>query len=67
MRQRFSAYVENGDVKWKTIVQNFYPDLDEAVNNAEKELEKIPREKTREIARQNIADIRSSNRRDFRF
>ncbi len=33
--------VENGDVKWKTIVQNFYPDLDEAVNNAEKELEKI--------------------------
>ena len=33
--------VENGEVKWKTIVQNFYPDLDEAVNNAEKELEKI--------------------------
>ena len=33
----------------------------------EKELEKIPREKTKEIARQNIADIRSSNRRDFRF
>ncbi len=33
--------VENGDVKWKTIVQNFYPDLDEAVNNAEKELQKI--------------------------
>ena len=33
----------------------------------EKELEKIPRERTKEIARQNIADIRSSNRRDFRF
>ncbi len=33
----------------------------------EKELEKIPREKTKEIAKQNIADIRSSNRRDFRF
>ena len=33
----------------------------------EKELEKIPRERTKEIAKQNIADIRSSNRRDFRF
>ena len=33
----------------------------------EKELERIPREKNREIARQNIKDIRSSNRRDFRF
>ena len=33
----------------------------------EKELEKIPREKTREIAKKNIEDIRSSNRRDFRF
>ncbi len=33
--------VENGDVKWKTIVQNFYPDLEEAVQNAEKELSKV--------------------------
>ena len=33
----------------------------------EKELEKIPKEKVRNIARQNIADIRESNRRDFRF
>ena len=33
----------------------------------ERELNRIPREKTREIARQHIADIRSSNRRDFRF
>ena len=33
----------------------------------EKELEKIPREKTKEIAKQNIADIRDRNRRDFRF
>ena len=33
----------------------------------EKELEKIPREKTKEIAKKNIEDIRSSNRRDFRF
>lgn len=33
--------VENGEVKWKTIVRNFYPDLDEAVVLAEKDLEKV--------------------------
>ena len=33
--------VEEGTVKWKTIIENFYPDLDEAVKNAEKELEKV--------------------------
>lgn len=33
--------VEAGDVKWKTIVENFYPDLDEAVKAAEKELEHV--------------------------
>ena len=33
--------VEEGTVKWKTIVANFYPDLDEAVKIAEKELEKV--------------------------
>ncbi|MBR0510672.1 MAG: [Clostridia bacterium] len=33
----------------------------------EKELGRIPKEKVRAIAEQNIADIRSSNRRDFRF
>lgn len=33
----------------------------------EQELEKIPKEKVRAIARQNIEDIKSSNRRDFRF
>ena len=32
-----------------------------------KELERIPKEKVREIARQNIEDIKNSNRRDFRF
>ena len=32
-----------------------------------RELERIPREKTREIAREHIQDIRNSNRRDFRF
>ncbi len=33
--------VEAGDVKWKTIVSNFYPDLDEAVKAAEKELPEV--------------------------
>ena len=33
----------------------------------EKELLKVPKEKVRDIARQNIEDIKSSNRRDFRF
>ena len=33
----------------------------------ERELAKIPKEKVREIARQNIEDIKKSNRRDFRF
>ncbi|MDR0963074.1 MAG: type I DNA topoisomerase [Clostridium sp.] len=30
-----------GDVKWKSVVANFYPDLDKAVQKAEKELEEI--------------------------
>ena len=33
--------VEEGSVKWKTVVSNFYPDLDEAVKQAEKELEHV--------------------------
>ncbi len=33
--------VEEGTVDWKTIIRNFYPDLDEAVQEAEKELEKV--------------------------
>ena len=33
----------------------------------ERELEKIPNEKVREIARKNIEDIKNSNHRDFRF
>ncbi len=33
----------------------------------EEELEKIPNEKARAIARQNVEDIKASNRRDFRF
>lgn len=33
----------------------------------ERELEKIPSAKVREIAEKNIEDIKNSNRRDFRF
>ncbi len=33
--------VEEGSVKWKTVVKNFYPDLQEAVDKAEKELEEV--------------------------
>ena len=33
--------VEEGNVKWKTIIANFYPDLDQAVVKAEKELEEV--------------------------
>lgn len=33
--------VADGEVKWKTVIENFYPDLDTAVKKAEKELEKV--------------------------
>ena len=33
----------------------------------ERELGKIPKEKVRQIAKDNIEQIKSSNRRDFRF
>jgi len=33
--------VEEGKVKWKTILENFYPDLDKAVVQAEKDLEHV--------------------------
>ena len=33
--------VEEGKVNWKTVIRNFYPDLDEAVKAAEKELEHV--------------------------
>ena len=43
--------VEEGTVNWKTVVSNFYPDLDEAVQNAEKDLSKvdIPDEVSEEV------------------
>ncbi len=44
----FTAYmealldkVEEGTVNWKTVVSNFYPDLDDAVKQAEKELGEV--------------------------
>ena len=33
--------VEEGNVNWKTIVSNFYPDLEQAVQAAEQALEKV--------------------------
>ena len=33
--------VADGDVKWKEIIKNFYPDLKESVDSAEKELENV--------------------------
>ena len=33
--------VEEGKVHWKSVIENFYPDFEIAVKNAEKELEKI--------------------------
>ncbi|WP_027437844.1 type I DNA topoisomerase [Lachnospira multipara] len=33
--------VEEGNVEWKDIIRNFYPDLKEAINLAEKELENV--------------------------
>lgn len=44
----FTAYMEGlldlvaeGKVEWKSVISNFYPDLDEAVKKAEKELENV--------------------------
>ncbi len=33
--------VEEGELDWKTIISNFYPDLEAAVQEAEKRLEKV--------------------------
>ena len=40
--------VEEGNVRWKSVIENFYPDLNEAIKKAEKEIEevKIEDEKT---------------------
>ncbi|MCR4761906.1 MAG: type I DNA topoisomerase [Lachnospiraceae bacterium] len=49
--ERLLDGVEDGSVKWKTIVENFYPDLEDAIRKAEKELEqvKIADEESEEI------------------
>lgn len=46
--ERFTANMESlldkvadGAIPWKTVVSNFYPDLEEAVQAAEKDLEKV--------------------------
>ncbi len=33
--------IGDGEVQWKSVVRNFYPDLHEAIVNAENELEKV--------------------------
>ncbi|MFP3154103.1 type I DNA topoisomerase [Lachnospiraceae bacterium ZAX-1] len=33
--------VEEGDINWRTVISNFYPDLEEAVKAAEQDLEKV--------------------------
>lgn len=33
--------IEDGEIAWKTIVRNFYPDLEQAVQNAEEKLANI--------------------------
>ena len=33
--------IGEGNIKWKTVVENFYPDLKDAVDKAEKELEHV--------------------------
>lgn len=46
--ERFTANMESlldkvaeGSIPWKTVISNFYPDLEDAVQIAEKELEKV--------------------------
>ena len=39
--ERLLDSVGEGKIGWKTILQNFYPDLDRAVQKAEKELESV--------------------------
>ena len=58
--------VAEGKVNWKQVVSNFYPDLETAVNEAEKELEKIPNPKVKQTTYEHIHDI-SEGKRDFRF
>lgn len=33
--------IEDGEIEWKEVIRNFYPDFDEALKSADKELQKI--------------------------
>ncbi len=33
--------IAEGSVKWKTVIENFYPDFDEALKKAQEEMEKV--------------------------
>lgn len=46
--------VADGDVKWKELIKNFYPDLKESVDKAEKDLENVKIE-------DEVTDIKPSN------
>ncbi len=50
--------VAEGTVKWKTVVSNFYPDLDIAVNEAEKALEKV---KIQDEVSEEVCDVCGRN------
>lgn len=41
MMEALLDMVEEGKVHWKSVIENFYPDFETAVKNAEKELEKV--------------------------
>ncbi|MBU5460460.1 type I DNA topoisomerase [Anaerostipes sp. MSJ-23] len=41
MMEALLDMVEEGKVHWKSVIENFYPDFEIAVKNAEKELEKV--------------------------
>ena len=68
----FTAYMESlldavaeGKIEWKTIIENFYPDIEDAVSQAEKELESIKIEdeerKERERATRKQEEIDQAN------
>lgn len=50
--------VGEGSVEWKTVIRNFYPDLDEAVNAAEKELQTV---KVQEEVSDELCDVCGRN------
>ncbi|MBE7013274.1 MAG: [FeFe] hydrogenase H-cluster radical SAM maturase HydG, partial [Ruminococcaceae bacterium] len=76
---RFMALCKNGQIQncchpnalmtLTEFLQDYASDETKEVGYKmiERELEKIPNEKVKAIAKQNIEDIKNSNRRDFRF